>query len=54
VDDGEGHFTPINVAAFRNGMYVFVNDKPRQAARDVFAVTEQGGLESYDFYRRIK
>jgi hypothetical protein len=39
---------------FRNGSYVFVNDKPHQGARDVFAVTEQGELENYVFYRRIK
>jgi hypothetical protein len=53
LNDGEGNFKPINVAAFRNGSYVFVNDKPHQGARDVFAVTEQGELESYVFYRRI-
>jgi hypothetical protein len=54
LNDGHGHFKPINVSAFTNGMYVLVNDKPHQAARDVLAVTEQGGVESYVFYRRVK
>jgi hypothetical protein len=53
LNDGNGNFKPLNVAAYTQGTWTFVNDQPKQAARDILAVTEQGQQESYSFYRRI-
>jgi hypothetical protein len=49
LNDGNGKFRPINVAAYTRGTWTFVNDKPHQPARDVLAVTEHGQLESCIF-----
>jgi FG-GAP-like repeat len=54
VNDGTGVFRPLNTAAYRGGLYAFVNDKPHQAAHDVLAVSEGNGAEILTFYRRIK
>jgi hypothetical protein len=54
LNDGDGNFEPLDVAAYTRGTWTFVNDRPHQPARDVLAVTEQGQQESYLFYRRIK
>jgi hypothetical protein len=52
LNDGHGNFKPLNVPALKNGMYAFVNDKPRQPPRDVLAVSDAGALEVSSFYRR--
>jgi hypothetical protein len=54
LNDGNGNFTPLNIPAYTRGTWAFVNDKPHQAARDVFAVAEQGRRETYSFYRRLR
>jgi hypothetical protein len=54
VNDGAGVFKPLKVAAYRTGLYAFVNDKPHQAPRDVLAVSEGSGTETLTLYRRIK
>ena len=54
LNNGNGVFVPLNVGAYTEGMWTFVNDKPHQRARDVLAVSDQGELETYIFYRRIK
>jgi hypothetical protein len=53
LNDGNGNFKPLNVAAYTQGTWTLVNDQPNQAPRDVLAVTEQGQRESYFFYRRL-
>lgn len=53
-NDGHGNFKPLNVPALMNGMYVFVNHKPRQAPRDILAVSDAGAVEVSSFYRRVK
>jgi hypothetical protein len=55
LNNGHGRFKPMFPDAYRAGVYAFVNDKPRQRARDVLTIAiKAGSLERYRFYRRIK
>jgi len=54
LNDGAGVFVPLHVPALQQGLFAFVNDKPRTNARDVLALSDTGGVETYRFYRRVK
>jgi hypothetical protein len=54
LNNGVGVFVPLHVSALQQGLFAFVNDRPRTRAGDVLALSEVGGLETYRFYRRIK
>jgi hypothetical protein len=53
LNDGDGNFKPLDVAAYTRGTWTFVNDQPDQTAGDILALSDQGQQESYIFYRRI-